>query len=334
MYHRILEGGFVEQSSQTKLMSLIVASLDAGSDPMAARTMSQPTGVYVSAEHLSYERTHIFNQVPLVVGLADQVRSPGDFFVDDLTGKSLLIVRDESGELRGFHNVCGHRGARVQQGGQGCTRRFTCPYHAWTYDTAGVLVSIPNDDGFADLDRSTRGLVEFPVESRHGLIWANPEALPEHGIDVAMFLGDLDRELSEFEIDTYAENRSELFRESFNWKQVIDGFLETYHLRFLHRTTVSPFIRSNFALFDDYGVHGRMVALRTSFDSMRSERADEFDLLPHIAIIYQIFPNTILVWQGDHFEVWSSYPSSDASTMVARASLLTPPSEQAPRQEH
>ena len=172
VYHRSLGGGFLEQSSQIKLMNRIVASLDAGSDPMAARTMCQPTDVYVSPDHLSHEQTHIFNQVPLVVGLADQIRSPGDFFVDDLTGRSLLIVRDESGELRGFHNVCGHRGARVQQDGHGCTRRFTCPYHAWTYDTAGTLVSIPNDDGFTDLDRSTRGLVALlrsPIERRVGV---------------------------------------------------------------------------------------------------------------------------------------------------------------------
>ncbi|MEO6654344.1 MAG: aromatic ring-hydroxylating dioxygenase subunit alpha [Ilumatobacteraceae bacterium] len=314
----------MELKTQRELFERINTYLDSSSDPMAATIMLQPTEHYTSAERFDGERRSVFDRLPLVVGAGDRVRNPGDFFTDDLTGFPMIVVRGDDGVLRGFHNSCGHRGAAVEDANGGCTRRFTCPYHAWSYDNRGSLVSIPNDDGFDGVDRATRGLVEVPVEERHGLVWARPTAPIHEGIDVATFLGDLDAELAAFDMANYRHDRTDVLRESFNWKQVVDGFLETYHLRFLHRSTIGPYINSNFALFDSFGPHGRMVGLRDSFESMRKGPPAEQDLLPHVAIIYQVFPNTVLVWQGDHFEVWSSHPGGDSSTVAARASLLAP----------
>ena len=136
----------------------------------------------------------------------------------------------------------------------------------------------------------------------------------------------LDEELSSFGLKGYVQERTDVLRQPFNWKLVVDGFLETYHIRFLHRNTIGPYINSNFAMFDPFGVHGRMIGLRTSFTKAVVEAPPhERDFLPHIAIIYLIFPNTVLVWQSDHFEVWSVFPDPEApSGMVARASLLAP----------
>ena len=320
----------MELTRQRELLERIIGFQNSGSDPMADAVMTQPADRYVRADHFQREQSVLFSSLPLVVGASDDVRSPGDFFADDLSGRPLLIVRGDDGVLRGFHNSCGHRGASVESRDTGCSRRFTCPYHAWSYDNLGVLVSIPNDDGFADLDRSTRSLVELPVEERHGLVWAVPNAGPNETIDVGSFLGEMDAELAEFAMHEYHHDRTDVLRERFNWKQVVDGFLETYHLRFLHRDTIGPYIKSNFALFDSDGQHGRMIGLRDSFDTMRNEPAESQDFLPHVAIIYLIFPNTVLVWQGDHFEVWSSFPDGDASAVVARASLLAPPDKTGP----
>ena len=242
-------------------------------------------------------------------------------------------MRGNDGVLRGFHNSCGHRGAAVVDDEAGCTRRFTCPYHAWSYDNRGTLVSIPNADGFDGIDRSTRGLIELPVEERHGLVWARPTATADDAVGVTAFLGDLDTELEAFNMADYYHDRTDVLKESFNWKQIVDGFLETYHLRFLHRNTIGPYIKTNFALFDAFGPHGRMIALRDSFEAMRRLPPEDQRFLPHVAIIYQIFPNTVLVWQGDHFEAWSSHPSGSPSSVAARASLLAPPDLVGPEHE-
>ena len=317
---------------QAELTGRIDAHLDSGIDPMVDEVMRHPIDRYVDPLHAARERASLFADYPIVVGHGSDVRSPGDFFVDDLSGRSLLIVRGDDGLLRGFHNVCGHRGSAVEMTGCGTRRRFTCPYHAWSYDTTGELRSIPNDDGFASVDRGLHGLVAVPVEERHGLVWAVPGAAPDATIDVAAYLGELDAELAAFEMSDHVRERTDVLREQFNWKLVVDGFLETYHIRFLHRDTIGPYIGSNFALYDGYGLHARMIGLRESFHHARSSASENREFLPHVAIIYLVFPNTVLVWQGDHFEVWSVFPDDErADRMVARASLLapTPPTTEA-----
>jgi nitrite reductase/ring-hydroxylating ferredoxin subunit len=310
---------------QADLMSRIEAHLDSGLDPMVDDVMRHPVDRYVDRGHARRERQQLFADYPIVVGHGSDVRSPGDFFVDDLSGRSLLIVRGDDGVLRGFHNVCAHRGSAVEPNACGNQRRFTCPYHAWSYDAAGRLRSVPNDEGFASVDRETHGLVAVPVEERHGLVWAVPGAAPDAVIDVATYLGALDHELAGFGMSDHVRERTDILREPFNWKLVVDGFLETYHIRFLHRNTIGPYIGSNFALYDDCGLHARMVGLRASFHEARGAPRDERELLPHVAIIYLVFPNTVLVWQGDHFEIWSVFPDGErADRMVARASLLAP----------
>lgn len=321
----------MDATAQSELFDRILDHVASGSDPMCSDVMMHPVDRYIRRDHLDLERSTLFSDYPLVVGHSSDVRHPGDFFTDELTGRSLLIARGDDGVLRAFHNICGHRGAKVETASCGNHRRFTCPYHAWSYDRVGRLRAIPNDDGFDTVDRDERSLVEVPVAERHGLVWVRPGAAPGGEVDVADFLGPLDAELAGYGMDRYVHERSEVLRRQFNWKLVVDGFLESYHLRFLHRSTIGPYIKSNFALFDPFGLHGRMVALRSSFDRMIERPPAERELLPHVAIIYQVFPNTVLVWQGDHFEAWSVFPDGSApDRVVARASLLAPSAPSAP----
>ena len=71
----------------------------------------------------------------------------------------LLIVRGDDGELRGFLNVCRHRGTRVEPAPCGEKKAFVCPYHAWSYGRTARCSAIPHERGFAGIDRETRGLV-------------------------------------------------------------------------------------------------------------------------------------------------------------------------------
>ena len=96
------------------------------------------------------------------------------------------------------------------------------------------------------------GLVPLACEVRHGLVWAM--VTPGATIDVAGFLGEtLDGELSGWSLDGFVVERSTSLAEDANWKLIIDGFLETYHLRFLHAATVGPHIHSNLSPFQAYG---------------------------------------------------------------------------------
>src|SRR6266446_2363791 len=108
-----------------------------------ARTL--PQRYLVSSEIFALEQERIFSKQWLCVGHQSEIARPGDYFVPDVVGESLIILRDQDGELRGFYNVCRHRETRicVRKSGQ---RRETlqCPYHAWTYGLDGRLLGAPH----------------------------------------------------------------------------------------------------------------------------------------------------------------------------------------------
>ena len=111
----------------------------------------------------------------------------GSFFTNNEYGIPILATRDQSGCFRAFVNACRHR---ERSWSQSCAakRRFTCPFHSWTYDTEGTLVGLPKAERFGDVDNEdVSGLRELPSEERHGLLFVHPD--PEGQIDLDWLLG-------------------------------------------------------------------------------------------------------------------------------------------------
>jgi phenylpropionate dioxygenase-like ring-hydroxylating dioxygenase large terminal subunit len=297
-----------------------------GTSPLAPSELLNPTRPYYDPEHLQRELKALFRRFPIVVGHASQLSGAGAFLTADLVGLPIVVVRQDDGSVRAFANLCRHRGARVVEEPYGAARSFRCPYHGWIYGTDGALRAITESSAFAGLDRAQRGLIPVPVEQRHGLLWASADSAAR--LDVGTHLGALDRELTGFGLDAYVEERSVWLRDRLNWKLVVDGFLEAYHLPVLHPRTAGALIHGRPAPFAAQGRHGRMVAARKSFDRHLSTAPEQVDLLPHVAVVYQLFPNSILIWQGDHFELWTVFPDvADPARSSARVSLLAPSAE-------
>lgn len=312
---------------QKRLVAEIQEHLRLGTTHLADREYFNPVANYASTDIVNAESEKLFRRFPVIVGHASRLAEPGAFFTTQLDGTPLVVTRQADGSVRAFENICRHRGSRVVEECEGTKRRFSCPYHAWSYDIDGTLVSIPEADGFNGVDKSERGLIEVTTSIRHGFVWVQLEAEP---IDVGSYLGPFDEELAAYRLDEYVEERETELRTEVNWKVVVDGFLEGYHLPFLHAKTISPYIRQKPTPFEAVGLHGRMVAVRKSFEEFVDADPEEVDLLPHIAIIYQLFPNTILVWQADHFEMWNCFPDdAQAGKSMSRVSLLAPDAEAA-----
>ena len=312
---------------QARLTAEIQDHVRAGTNHLSDEEFYNPVTSYASATRSESERDRLFRRYPIVAGHASRLSQPGAFLTYDVAGLPIVVVRDGDGAVSAFLNVCRHRGAKVVEAAHGVTRRLTCPYHSWSYDLKGGLAVIPDESAFCGVDRDQRGLVELPTEVRHGLVWV---LLEGEDLDVASYLGPLDDELASFGLDAYVEERLDSLRTNVNWKLVVDGFLEAYHLPFLHSQTIGPYIRQKPTMFEPFGIHGRMVAVRKSFERHVDADPVDVDLLPHIAIIYQLFPNTILVWQADHFEMWNCFPDGpDPGQSLSRASLLAPDAQQA-----
>jgi len=296
----------MRQAEQDRLKAEIDHYLETSTTTMAEEEYLNPVGVYGDPDFARRER-ELFRTVPVVIAHESKIPNPGDFVTHDQSGVPVLVVRQEDGGVRAFINLCRHRGAKLALEDEGCARRFTCIYHAWSFKPDGSLAGIPNDDGFRGVDRSAYGLTELPCEVRHGMVWV--VLTPGASIDVAAHLGaELDDELTSFGLAGYQVERETEIAEQANWKLLVDGFLETYHLRFLHSDTVGPFIRSNCGPFKQFGLHGRMVIVRSRYDREKST-GDRF--LRDIGAVYQIFPNTVLVWQSTHFERWAMFPDGD-----------------------
>ncbi|WP_354700117.1 Carnitine monooxygenase oxygenase subunit [Paraconexibacter sp. AEG42_29] len=269
--------------------------------PIAAKS-------YFDDEYAARERDLVFRTRPIVVAHSSELDGPGSFVTRDIVGAPLLIVRQADGTLKAFSNVCRHRGAKVALEGAGCAQRFKCPYHAWTYNLDGSLKNIPFDEGFDGLDRSQYGLIELPVDERHGLVWA--VATPGEPLDIAAMIGDeMDGDLSAFELDKYTLVREATYEEDMNWKVVADGFLDPYHLQFVHPKTVGPFFNTNVYTLDVLGPDvARLVVSRKSIHDIREQDPAEVDLLPHVICNYILLPNTFVAVEPRHFEVWTISP--------------------------
>ncbi len=264
---------------------------------MADSHMQVPLAYYNSEEFASRER-EVFETSPLALCAASEIRNPHDYIVRSAVGRSVLITRDGDGVAHAFLNYCRHRGAEPARG-CGNARSFVCPYHAWTYDTRGRLVGMPLRDRYEGLDLSAHGLVELPSEERHGFLWA--VLRPDHPIDVAAHLGELDAEIASLRCGemTYY-NSLEQKPLGTNWKSVAEGLLEGIHVPYVHQGTfaLNPQAAAvDLAFYDAIGPHIRWGLPQFGRDDVARIRAtpeEEWDPAANIGCIWWIAPGMLL----------------------------------------
>ena len=268
---------------------------------------------YSCRERARLERDRLFRDLPMFMGLSTRLAKAGDYLTEDVAGMPVLMTRGADGSVKAFANVCRHRGAPVAEG-CGNARAFTCPYHGWTYDLAGKLLGTTDKVGFAGVDLARHGLVPLPAAERHGMLFVRPKPVQpgeEATLEVDAGLGPIATDLAALRLDTYPLFSADRVAPRINWKFAIDTFLEGYHIPHLHRKTIAPYFIGNCGTFDSAGLNGRFCVARTSIDTVRGVPEAERSFRPHVIALYQLFPNTILIWQVDHIEIWRAFPGRD-----------------------
>ena len=190
-----------------------------------------PYGWYTDPEILRRERERIFRPAWQYVGHTGQLAQPG-YFATAVGPTPVVVTRDRDGLLRGFVNVCRHRGFTIAEGEQ---RRETlqCPYHAWTYGLDGRLRAAPRSEEEPDFPRDELGLVPVAVDTWGPFVFANAGPEPEPLADA---LGSLPAQVAELglDVDSLVHHwRWEAEIEA-NWKIVCENFLECYHCQVAH----------------------------------------------------------------------------------------------------
>lgn len=312
----------MKHEAQVEQLRKIFGYLDAGETAMGDAVYRHHVSDYTNPDQADLERELLFRHEPLLIGLSCELPEPGDYVTDDFSGVPILAVRNETGQVNAFINVCRHRGARVASGcGSGKTV-FSCPYHAWTYDRSGRLRSIPFEQGFESIDKTSNGLRPLPVVEKYGMVWVMPK--PGGSIDIDGHLAGMADDLAAFGLASYSHYETRVLRARLNWKLVIDTFLETYHLSTLHKNTIAPILHSNLGTFDGMARNLRMIGARKTIDALRQRPESEWDLVRHSALVYVLFPNTVFIMQGDHLETWRVYPGDSVDESKMHVSLYTP----------
>jgi len=288
-----------------------------------------PAANYVDAERWRLELERIFRRLPLVLAYSCELVGPHAYKATEAAGTPVLVTRGADGEVRAFVNMCSHRGAQVVAEGMGTARRFSCPYHAWTYDSGGQLVGILDRDDFGDIDASCHGMTELPAEERCGLVFVGLTPGAELHLDA--FLAGYDEVLEHLrfaECTLVGTQRVD----GPNWKVAYDGYLDLYHIPILHRATFGPDF-SNQAIYTVWGPHQRLVS--------PDQRLVELEALPEerwpngalISGVWTIFPHVSIApfdAGGRLYMVSQLFPGDTPATSYTIQSFLAldPPDDE------
>jgi len=298
--------------TQRDILRTFFALRDAQTTTLAPKPYRQRAAVYTDPQRLADEQQSLFRGRPLPVALSADLPGTGDCLAIEAAGVPLLLVRGEDAAVRGFLNICRHRGGRVFSGRGRPGRALKCPYHSWAYDLDGELLGQPlARDAFEGLDRAQLGLIPVPVAERFGLIFARAD--PRSGaIDVESELAGLGPELAEYGFESWRfyEQLDGVF--DANWKLIHDTFTETYHVFSLHRDTLAPDMLSTPFVGENFGTHSRGVVMRKEVTSLLERPESEWELRPFASIVYLLFPSVVInLPMSGHAELWTMYPEPD-----------------------
>ena len=215
-----------------------------------ARTL--PYDWYSDSAVLRLEQARIFARSWQYAARLDQVSEAGQLTAAWAGSLPVVLARGGDGELRGFVNVCRHRGHILCEG-DGRRETIQCPYHAWTYGLDGALRNAPRSDREPGFDKDALGLVPVSVDAWGPFVFVNPDPEP---LPLADWLGELPELLDADGVDVAAlrfHARAESREYACNWKICVENFLECYHCAVAHPSLskvldVSP---------DAYGLEAR-----------------------------------------------------------------------------
>jgi choline monooxygenase len=185
---------------------------------------------YAEPDVFESERQATFARAWQLLGPASQLAEPGKYVSAELAGLKVFAIRGRDGALRGFRNVCRHRGARLLEEGSGRCGPIRCQYHNWVYDDEGRLINAPwfgEEPGF---DKADWPLEPIAVAEWRGLAFA--AIAPKGSLETQ--LGELVSELAGEPIETYRHYRTERLEFDANWKTYTDNFVEGYHIPGIH----------------------------------------------------------------------------------------------------
>ncbi|GIH13646.1 aromatic ring-hydroxylating oxygenase subunit alpha [Rugosimonospora africana] len=283
-----------------------------------------PAAAYTDQAVLAWERRHLFAGAWTCAGRADDL-----FGGDGITQRALtvgdvavlLTVAPDSETVRGFANVCRHRGHELlPDGGTAGRPSVVCPYHGWAYRLDGSLATAPGMGAAArtPFDPGRYGLVELPVEVWHGWVFVNAlgtaPPFPSH-------LGELAGLIAPYRPEDLVRGAGHVYQVAANWKVIVENYQECYHCPLIHPELCRvspPASGQNWALPGAWV--GGAMDLRDGAETMSLDgrSAGEYiDGAPRGTVRYiAVFPNLLISAHPDYVMTHRLEPLSPDLTRV------------------
>ena len=280
-----------------------------------------PVQAYTSQEWFDKEQEVIFGNSWQFAGLVEDIQDPGDYIAVQCGNQNIVIVKGRDQRLRAFHNLCRHRGTQLLRAVGKKQKALTCPYHDWTYDLNGQLISVPEKEKeFPDLELDKICLHKASVDIWRGILWVHPD--PEAEPITTWFegcwehLGPHDpNRLIEYP-DTYYEKIVNA-----NWKIVAENYIDVYHLSHLHSNTLQMYDHSK-AQFGFVGDHYMFwEPLSTEYEE-KLDKLIPFKRIKEMtdeyigAYVPWLFPNLGLTESESTWNIFHAIPLAPDKTKV------------------
>ncbi len=305
-------------------------------DPSLEGSRTLPAEAYLSSEMLQWELRHFFEGSWACVGRADALREPGDQVAVRVGSEAILLVRGKDGELRGYFNICRHRGHELLACGESRNvNAIKCPYHAWVYGLDGALKGAPRFGGVPGFDKGGYPLIDVPVREWMGWVFVNPDG---EAPDLETYLGNLGELIADWEPGrTFVAARHEYVVKA-NWKTIVENYQECYHCPSIHPALckVTPVdsgeyfqhtgavIGGSMELMDfaqtmSFTGESRGVAFRALNEKQRRE-----------VYYYGVFPNLLISLHPDYIMTHRLYPLAPGEVWIECSFLFPPEAKERP----
>lgn len=287
---------------------------------MAEAPLPLHKSIYTGEARFKAEREHIFLDQPLVACLSNDLPEPGSAILFDAAGPSIIVSRDSEGQVCAFLNMCTHRGAKLIEETEpwsGSSKRLSCPFHAWLFNSSGKLLGQPGKEGFEGCEMGKRDLIKVPCEEHLGLVMvrANPEGGP---INTEEFLGDYADVLVQLELWRATPVKKGVLTADSNWKFALDTYGESYHFSTLHKSTIAKTNYNDKNVFEPFGRHHRVSFPKLDLGDLLSKDESEWPDFEYGGVHF-LFPNTVIffgaVAPGMYFtQVFRLFPDGVGKT--------------------
>jgi glycine betaine catabolism A len=285
-----------------------------------------PARYYTDAQVFAAEMERFYFGSWICAGRAGQVDRPGDYFLREVAGESIIVTRDTRGDVRAFYNVCRHRGTRMCTDVEGrFDGRIQCPYHGWTYALNGSLIGAPHmselNIGEPAFSRDEYPLHPVSAEVWDGHIFLNLGSHPE---PLGQQLGSLPEKFAPWRMQDLRLHQRIVYYVKANWKLIVLNYSECLHCPLLHPvlnrlTDYLDADNESPASTHTGGAMGFAAGVETM--SMDGKRRREY--LPGLSeeqrnrvYYYTIYPNLLLSLHPDYMMTHTLWPKAVDRTEI------------------